>query len=429
MTVPFRVTSPSSLGDCRWTIGILVSSDCRRLSATLVGAHGHGLQIEAEVAEGLIVEVPRETAGLWTQRVESGSSLTVPESIEAVGAVRAELAQTQASAVDALLAQAGMAPARIVAIGVHDPGLWSSGKATHESYFGLCDPARLAEATGVNVIDAFPARDVAAGGQGGPLTAIAEWVLFGHPRQNRILLDLGRTTRLSYLGARRPNTGAPRVLSFEVGPGTRLLDLLAQRFSNGEHEFDPGGRLAVQGQRLAPLLDHWLSDPYFRRSIPRWHPRGVRPERFLLDALQMAVEAGWSVRDLLCTATHFVAESVAMAIRRDLPGDAAVDQLVLTGGGQQNGMLLRELARLLPNVPMVRAMELGIDGEAVGPACVGILALLHLDQVPGNPSEVTGAEVARVLGRLTPGSPQSWQRLIATLSGSQPTVRPLRSAI
>jgi anhydro-N-acetylmuramic acid kinase len=222
---------------------------------------------------------------------------------------------------------------------------------------------------------------------------------------------------------------APRVLSFEVGPGMRLIDLLAQRFSNGEHRFDPGGRLAVQGQRLAPLLDHWLSDPYFRRLIPRWHPCGVRPERFLLDALQMAVEVGWSIRDLLCTATHFVAESVALAIRRDLPGDASVDQLVLIGGGQQNGMLLRELAALLPGVPMVRAVELGIDGEAVGPACVGILALFYLDQVPGDLPEVTGTEVARVLGRLTPGSPQSWQRLISTLSGSQPAVRPLRSAI
>jgi anhydro-N-acetylmuramic acid kinase len=395
----------------------------------LVEARNHGLQIEAKVAEGLIAQVPRETTVLWAQLVERGSSLTACETIEAIRAVRTELSQTLASVVDALLAQAGMAPARILAIGVHDPGLWSSGKAARESYFGLCDPARLAETTGMNVIDAFPARDLAAGGQGGPITAIAEWVLLGHPRQNRVLLDLGRTTRLSYLGTRRPNMATPRVLCFEAGPGMRLIDLLAQRFSNGEHEFDPGGRLAVQGQRIAPLLDHWLSDPYFRRSIPRWHPCGVRPERFVLDALQMALEAGWSVRDLLCTATHFVAESVALAVRRDLPGDAAVDQLVLTGGGQQNGMLLRELAALLPGVPMVRATELGIDGETVGPACVGILALFYLDQVPGNLPEVTGTEVARVLGRLTPGSPQSWQRLISTLSGSQPTVRPLRSAI
>ena len=129
-----------------------------------------------------------------------------------------------------------MAPARILAVGVHDPGLWGPAGAARAGYVGLCDPARLAETTGMNVVDAFPARDVAAGGQGGPITAIAEWVLFGHPRQNRVLLDLGRTTRLSYLAARQPNhAGGLRVLSFDVGPGMRLIDLLAQRFSNGEH--------------------------------------------------------------------------------------------------------------------------------------------------------------------------------------------------
>ena len=65
MAPPLRVVSPTPPDACRWTIGIVVSSDCSRLAATLVGARGRGLQIEAEVAEGLIVQVPRETAALW----------------------------------------------------------------------------------------------------------------------------------------------------------------------------------------------------------------------------------------------------------------------------------------------------------------------------------------------------------------------------
>jgi anhydro-N-acetylmuramic acid kinase len=421
--------SPPAVDARRWAIGILVSWDCARISATLLGVRNQGPDIVAEVADGLIVQIPRETASLWAQLTDPGSSVTAAQTIESIGTLRARLSETQASVVDALLAQAGMAPARILAIGVHDPGLWSCGKAAGVSYLGLCEPARLAEATGMNVVDAFPARDVSAGGQGGPLTAIAEWMLLGHSRQNRLLLDFGRTTRLSYLGSRSSGRGLPRVLSFEVGPGMRLVDLLAQRFTNGEHQFDPGGRLAVQGQRLAPLLEHWLADPYFRRSIPRWHPLGVRPERFLFDALQMGLQSGWSVRALLCTATHFVAESVAMAVRRDLPDDANIEGIVLAGGGQHNGMLLRELTRLFPNLPMLRVSELGIESESLAPACVAMLALLHLDQVPGNSPEVTGAEVPRVLGHLTPGSPQSWQRLVASLGGSRPSVRPLRSAI
>jgi anhydro-N-acetylmuramic acid kinase len=421
---------PPAAGDCeRWTMGILVSSDCTRLSATLVVARGQGLQLRPEVADGLIVQVPREIVSLWQQLVEPGSPGEGQETLAAIGSLRSQLADVEASVVSALLDQAGMAPARIMAIGVHDPGLWGNSKAVREGYLGLCDPARLAEATGMNVIDAFPARDLATGGQGGPVTALAEWVLIGHPQRSRALVDLGRTTRLSYLGEGTAERSPPRLFSFEVGPGMHLVDLLAQRLTNGEQPFDPGGRLAVQGQRLARLIEHWLADPYFRRSIPRWHPRGVRPERFLLDALQMAVDAGWSIRDLLCTATHFVAESVAQAVARDLPDDAPIDQIVVTGGGQQNGMLLRELGTAFPKVPVVRTTELGIEGDVVAPACAAILAFFHIDQVPGNLPEVTGAEVARVLGCLTPGSPQSWQRLLSTIHGSRPAVRPLRSAM
>ena len=50
--------------------------------------------------------------------------------------------------------------------------------------------------TGLNVIDAFPARDLAQGGLGGPLIALPEWLLLRHRDRSRVLLDLGRTVRV-----------------------------------------------------------------------------------------------------------------------------------------------------------------------------------------------------------------------------------------
>jgi anhydro-N-acetylmuramic acid kinase len=233
---------------------------------------------------------------------------------------------------------------------------------------------------------------------------------------------------MSYLPRDRRGHGASRILSFEVGPGMRMLDQLTRRLTGGEHDYDPGGRLAVQGRRIAELHEHWLTDPYFRRPLPRWQPRGVRPERFLLDAMRTAVDRGWSVRDMLCTATHFIAETIALAVRRCLPGDTKVDEIVLTGGGQHNGMLLREIATRLPEIPITRMGQFGPSGEALVPACIALLALFHLDEVPANLSAVTGTEVPRVLGRLTPGSPQSWKRLLAELTTRRPATRPLRAA-
>lgn len=407
----------------RWTAGVLVSARCTQVAAAVVAAGGRGLDLHPRVAGALSKQVPKETAALFGSLANSGNC-----PVGSVAAVGAQLAEVQGRLLTELLAGLGVAPSRILAVGVHDPGLWKSGHGGPTGYLGLCDPAALGEATGLSVIDAFPARDLAQGGQGGPVTALAEWTLLKHPQCSRVLLDLGRTVRMTYLPATMADNAASRILSFEVGPGTRLLDALTQRLTGGQQSFDPGGRLAVQGRRIPELVEHWLSDPYFEDPLPGWHPRGVRPERFLTDAMQMAVASGWSVRDLLCSATHFIAEAIALALRRRLPDDAQVDQFVLIGGGQQNGMLLREIGRAT-RLPLVRIGELDIPDEAFGPACIAVLAQFFLDQVPANQTSITKAEIPRLLGRLTPGSPQNWQRLLQTSAGTSPAVRPLRSAL
>jgi len=407
----------------RWAVGVLVSSTCGKATAALVGAAGRGLQSEVRVAGALSAAVPRETGLRFAALTRAG-----PSAVSSLAVCRAQLAEIEAALVTDLLRGLGVAPDRVLAVGVHDPGVWSLERGGPTGYLGLCDAARLAELTGLNVIDAFPARDLAQGGQGGPIAAVAQWVLLKDHTRSRVLLDLGRTVRMSYLPAAVGGHASSRILSFEVGPGTGLLDMLAERLTANEHHFDPGGRLAAQGHRLDELIEHWLSDPYFDRPLPRWHPRGVRPERFLTDALQKAVQHGWSVRDLLCSATHFIAETVAVALRRRLPEDATIDEVVVCGGGQKNGMLLREIGRLA-EVPLLRIGELEIPDETLGPASIAMLALLYLDQVPANPTAITKAEIPRLLGRLTPGSPLNWQRLLTTIAGSSPAVRPLRSAV
>lgn len=387
--------------------------------------------MQPHIAGVATAKIPHETAAMFAPLAEKRASpLGSPHGSTggALAVFRSRLAEFQSLLIDELLAGLGVAPSRVLAVGVHDPGLWNVGHHGPSDYLGLCDAARLAESTGLNVIDAFPARDLVRGGQGGPITALPQWILLRQPKRNRVLLDLGRTVRMTYLPSALSHNPSLRIVSFDVGPGTRLLDVLAHKLTDGEHRYDPGGRLAVQGRRISELLEHWRADPYFDRPLPRWHPRGVQPERFLTDAVQMAVDRGWSVQDLLCSATHFIAETVSSALSRRLPEDAQVDEIVMTGGGQHNGLLLREIARLT-EIPLSRIGTEGIPSEALGPASIGLLAMLYLDQVPANQMAVTGAEVPRLLGRLTPGSPQNWQRLLQIAASSSPAVRPLRSAM
>lgn len=448
----------------RFLVGLKVGSACGQLCAALVAAEGGGLQTRAEVIGLHSAPIAPEIAQCF-RRLDGGQ----PVPAMGVAQLRTALAECQTAAVGELLAAAGIAPGRVLALGVNDPGLWRFEPGGRPDYLGLCDPALLAEGTGLNVVDAFPARDLAQGGQGGPVAPLAEWVLLRDRKAARCLLDLGRTFRLTYLPAEAEDPRADTLRSFDVGPGMHMLDLLAQRLTGGAQHCDTGGRLAVQGKRIGPLVEHWLSDPYFDRPVPRWHPRGVPPERFLGQALEMAVAHDWSIRDLLCSATHFLAETVALALRNRPLADVRVDRLIVSGGGQHNGLLLREISRLtglqvmrldqlgtisgssddqaaagthaLPQVsdgssarqeprpPRIAQGHLHTPGGALEAAAAALLALLHLDQVPANRPEITGAEVPRLLGRLTPGHPQSWRRLLECCAGQAAPARPLRSAL
>lgn len=395
----------------RRVIGVAVSSDGRQVSGALIAARGCGCDAQVEIAACAAAPTSRTAATLINQlRGES-----VP--VGALASLAGELAGTEALVVASLVKQAAVRAEDVLAVGVHDPGLWHFGTSATPYYAALSDGAKLAELSGISVVDAFAARDLAAGGQGGPLAAYGYWLLLRDPLRVRVLVDLGRTVRMTFLPPWGGRLVGGEVLSFDVGPGTALLDLLAQKLTAGRERYDPGGRLAVQGRQIAELMAHWSADPYFERSIPRWHPQGVRPERFLSDVMPLAVKHGWSVRDMLCTATHFIADRVAAALRRHVARQTRVDEILLGGGGKQNGMLLGELRARLGETPLRRVSDCGVPSETLDSAATAVLALMCVDQTPASHAALTGTAEARVVGRLTPAAGPGWRRLAAELAG------------
>jgi len=405
-----------------WTAGIWVSSECRRISAAVVTATGQGFACRVEIVAAARAAVPSSAVSLFDQLPGEAVSPGLPAELAA------QLSEIQISLLDDVLGQAGLPRHHVLAVGVHDPGIWSTVEHAPPRYLGLCDSARLAEATGLTVFDSFPARDLAQGGLGGPLAAIPEWILLHDFRRTRVVAHLERTSRLMYLPAGGA-AGVEEVMAFDVGPGGALLDRLAARLTGGVDRYDAGGHLAVQGRKIPELLDHWLAHPYFEQPLPRWQAHGVPPEPFFDDAMRLAVQNDWSVRDVLCTATHFAAEAFARSIRRHLPLLPGVDELIPVGGGQANGLLLRELTRCLPETRVVRLAELGIDPIALEPATAALLATFAIQHVAANPTGITGASVPRVLGRVTPGAPSNWNRVLEETSRHRPAVMPLRRAV
>ena len=317
--------------------------------------------------------------------------------------LHAELGQWLAEATVALLADARVAAADVAVVGSHGHTVWHVPpvRGHRGATLQLGDPATIAERTGIDVVADFRARDMAAGGQGAPLVPFADQILFSMPHRRRALQNLGGMGNVTWLPARGAEES---VLAFDTGPGNALLDLAAERATEGRQRCDVDGELAASGKVDRALLDQLLEDEFFAQPPPRSTGR----ERFghaLLDQLVAerapATEGQWA--DLLATLTALTARSIGDAYRSwVLP--RGVDEVVLTGGGAKNRELARRIAEELDPIPLVPATTLGLDPDAREAAAFAVLAWAHLLGVPANVPSATGAVGARVLGSFTPGA-------------------------
>ena len=244
----------------------------------------------------------------------------------------------------------------------------------------LADPYVLVEALACPVVWDLRRRDLAVGGQGAPLVPLPErWL---HGPGPWLALNLGGIANLACWDG-------TTLRAWDTGPAMSLLDLAARRWL--DLPFDPGGRAAT-GAVQGPLLDRWLTHPYFACPPPKSTGREVFGEAWLATE-GPALEA-LPLPDRLATLAAFTAESVAREAIRLQPWAPSLRGLV-SGGGARHGRLRQELAHRLA-LPLEDDLSLpGGAREAVSWALLGAASALG---IPGHAPEVTGARAARVLG-------------------------------
>jgi anhydro-N-acetylmuramic acid kinase len=258
----------------------------------------------------------------------------------------------------------------------------------------------------------FADRDRAAGGSGHPLAALADFLLFRDETEARLLLHLGAVTAALHVPARGT---IATVFGFEAGPGNQLLDAILYHGTRGKEFLDAGGKKAVQGRCLDPLLARWLEHPHLLRPPPK----AVHPEAFgrsfLLAAFDAARQLGAGLPDLLCTATHLAARALGDACRLPAMKPEGARRVLLTGGGVRNGFLWQLVAAQFGG-GVERADAVGVPALARNAAAAGVLAALTCDGVSGNLPVLTGASGGRLLGHITPGDNRNWARCAAWLA-------------
>jgi len=218
----------------------------------------------------------------------------------------------------------------------------------------LINPWAVAARIGCPVVFDLRGADLAAGGQGAPITPLADWVLFRDGVAPRAIVNLGGFCNITLI----PASARPEdVRGFDVCVCNRLLDHGARRVLG--RPYDEDGRTAGSGTIHREALDDLCAQLIAQGQAHRSLGSGD-------DATEWLDRWGerLSPADLLGTA----AAAIGAAVRELLPGGWEV---YLAGGGVRN----RALTRALGDPPTTG--DLAVEPqhrEAAGLAVLGLLA-------------------------------------------------------
>jgi anhydro-N-acetylmuramic acid kinase len=387
-----RVTSRAG-PQGRHVIGLMSGTSADGVDAALVHIHGHGHALRVQPLGFQALPYPRSLQRRILQAAVSG---TVAE----VCHLNALLGELFARAAHRVMKRAGLDPREVHLIGSHGQTIHHlptpvlvPGIGRLRSTLQIGEPAVIAERTGIMTVANFRARDVAAGGEGAPLTPYVHYLLLRDPAQSRLIVNLGGIGNVTYLQA---GGDLKAVQAFDTGPANMVLDGLAQRLTRGRSAMDRDGRMAATGVADRDLLATLLRHPFLKRRPPKSTGREDFGEAFLTQLLE---QRDGRAADLLATCSLFTAETVGRA-RRWLHGE--VDEVIVCGGGVRNKTLMRDLAVVMAPTPVRRLEEVGWESKSFEAIAFAVLAYQAMYGECTNVPSATGASHAVALGSIVP---------------------------
>lgn len=314
-----------------------------------------------------------------------------PDELHRAALAANELMRQYAAIVRELLQKARAQAPDVRAIGAHGQTVRHRPQEFDGTGYTLqlCQPALLAELTGIAVVADFRSRDVAAGGQGAPLAPFFHQALYGHQQDTVGVLNIGGISNITLL---RPDG---TILGFDCGPGNALIDGWCARHTGAAYDAD--GAWAAGGRVLPALLDALLGDPYFRKPPPKSTGRDLFSNEWLDGHLRGFPDA--APADVQATLTELTVVACSRDVLRHEP---ALGRLIVCGGGALNGHLMKRLKALLPAAQVASSADFGLPPLQVEATAFAWLARKAVRREPLALQSITGARGARVLGGIYP---------------------------
>jgi len=343
------------------------------LDVVLARMSGEGLAMDAEYVGMHSVPLPdplRQTLEAMTQG-KAHAPLDYMRAARHLGVVHAQacmelMTQLRQPAVDFVVA--------------HGQTVWHAPQDCLS--WQLFDPWPLTRTLRRPVCYDLRQADLVAGGQGAPITPMADPILYKDKAQ--LVLNLGGICNYTSFETCEDVQGA------DLAVCNIVLDGLAQRLMPGSR-FDRDGRCAASGQAVSALV------AMFQAKLPgleenRTLGREDCPDT-LLDEM-VGLTAAHPTEDVLASAVQAVAMNIGQGIAARAPLD-----VVLAGGGAKNQALVSALRTGDGGGNRWHLSDdLGIPCEAREALAFAVLGALSQDGVPITLPGVTGASEPGVAG-------------------------------
>jgi anhydro-N-acetylmuramic acid kinase len=343
--------------------------------------------------------------------------------------LHARLGKLYAEAALSACKKLGISPRRINLIGNHGQTVFHLGEpvnflgAKTASTLQIGDSSVIAAIAGITTVGDFRPADIALGGQGAPLVPYVDYLLWRDAKRGRVALNIGGIANLTVIPA---NAKSSDVFAFDTGPGNMLIDALVARFTRHRSHFDENARLAIRGRLVPQLLEKLMQDSYFQRRPPKSTGREYFGRAFVEKILKLGRRYSAKPNDLIRTATIFTAVSIVDALQRFVLPKTRIQQLIISGGGAHNPLLMGQLAALLDSFPVgarhaasaskqpsltppmevLSSASLGIPVDAKEALAFAVLAYETFHQRPSNLPSATGATGPAILGKISYAPPR-----------------------
>lgn len=273
----------------------------------------------------------------------------------------------------------------------HAPQRLTNDSSYPNSTLQIGDADHIAIKTGIITLSDFRQKHIAAGGEGAPLAAYGDYLLFRHEHENRFLLNIGGIANFTFLPAKNVELKA---YATDLGPGNTLMNQYMK--ASFDKEMDEDAAVAKQGSVNPSLLESLCNHPFFNEAFPKT----TGPELFSLMYLQAAQQHSHTenlqATDIMATLNRFSAITIANGILQQAQGLTNV-AVYVSGGGLHNPLLLDHLRALLPAFNVTSFAQLGLDPDAKEACLFAILANetlagspQHVDQIKDSPAVCMG---------------------------------------